>query len=200
MKNYCYLTIISLLFLLSCNKETEGYIRAVTTPAADTNIAYIDYMIPEGGQYCDKNFYLPVSYTRQQFSVMFDSSAIYKTTGQNNQMDINKLYGFSDNNSEHHVYSARIGWRWSNDSLRLFAYVYNNEIRSTKELCVVALNNEILCAIEVTGNQYLFTVNGIVVTMPRGSSTGTGAGYKLYPYFGGDETAPHNIRIRIKEF
>ncbi|RDC63253.1 hypothetical protein AHMF7616_01854 [Adhaeribacter pallidiroseus] len=34
--------------------------------------------------------------------------------------------------------------------------------------------------------------------MSRGCS-GTSDKYKLFPYFGGDETAPHNIKIEIKE-
>jgi len=35
--------------------------------------------------------------------------------------------------------------------------------------------------------------------MSRASSTATAVGYKLYPYFGGDEAAPHDINIWIKE-
>jgi hypothetical protein len=35
--------------------------------------------------------------------------------------------------------------------------------------------------------------------MTRESKTEKAEGYKLFPYFGGDETAPHNISIWIKE-
>jgi hypothetical protein len=51
----------------------------------------------------------------------------------------------------------------------------------------------------VDGNKYVFTVNGNPVNIPRSSTTTTGRGYKLYPYFGGDELAPHNVTIKIKE-
>jgi hypothetical protein len=35
--------------------------------------------------------------------------------------------------------------------------------------------------------------------MDRGCSGGSLASYQLYPYFGGDETAPHDITILIDE-
>ena len=36
-------------------------------------------------------------------------------------------------------------------------------------------------------------------SLPRTSATSKAEGYKLYPYFGGDESAPHDIFIYIKE-
>jgi len=35
--------------------------------------------------------------------------------------------------------------------------------------------------------------------MPRESTTTMAEGYQLYPYFGGDETAPHDIFIWIEK-
>jgi hypothetical protein len=35
--------------------------------------------------------------------------------------------------------------------------------------------------------------------MPRLASTRKAKGYQLYPYFGGDEVAPHLINIWVKE-
>ena len=46
---------------------------------------------------------------------------------------------------------------------------------------------------------YLFSVEEKSVTLPRLSTTAMAKGYRLYPYFGGDETAPHDVRIWIKE-
>ena len=83
--------------------------------------------------------------------------------------------------------------------MRIFAYVYNNGIRITKELAIVAIGAEINCTIKVTSTNYIFILNGKETLMPRESTTVTADGYKLYPYFGGDETAPHNIFILIKE-
>ena len=94
------------------------------------------------------------------FVVKFDSSAVYQTSNPENQYDINKLYGFSDNGDQHHSYSARFGWRWSDGALRLFAYTYNKAIRDEKELGKVAIGSEVHCAIEVQGEVYVFTVDG----------------------------------------
>jgi len=36
--------------------------------------------------------------------------------------------------------------------------------------------------------------------MSRASTTTEAEGYKLFPYFGGDESAPHTISIWMQEF
>ena len=133
-----------------------------------------------------------------RFVVKFDSSAIYTTSNAENQYDINKLYGFSDNGELHHSFSARFGWRWSDKALRLFAYVYNEGLVTSKELATIALGSEISCSIKVTNTNYLFTVDGATTPMSRSATTQKAKGYQLYPYFGGDELAPHQINIWIK--
>ncbi|HEX8315787.1 MAG TPA: hypothetical protein VF609_12380, partial [Flavisolibacter sp.] len=115
------------------------------------------------------------------------------------QHDIKKLYGFSDNGEQHHQYSARFGWRWSEGALRLFAYTYNKGMRDEKEITTISVGIEVVCSIKVFPEVYEFSVDGKVVTMPRMSRTTAGKGYQLYPYFGGDEAAPHEVRIWIKE-
>ena len=131
------------------------------------------------------------------FLARFDSSAIYQTHNAHNQYDINKLYGFSDNDGEHHQYSARFGWRWSDGALRLFASVYNDGQVATKELGVVPIGADINCRLIVTGNSYRFYGNEQTAELPRTSTTPKGSGYRLYPYFGGDEPAPHEISVWI---
>jgi hypothetical protein len=61
------------------------------------------------------------------------------------------------------------------------------------------INSEWRCEIQVKNSQYSFSVNGNSISLPRTSSTPSAIGYQLYPYFGGDETAPHDIKIKIKE-
>jgi hypothetical protein len=41
-------------------------------------------------------------------------------------------------------------------------------------------------------------VNGITTQLPRLATTEKAKGYQLYPYFGGDEAAPHQVNIWIK--
>src|SRR5918993_1204987 len=175
-----------LLLLFSCRRDVLPLPSILRNDTVVKGAPYIDYIIHKGEQFCDKNFFIPVDYRIQKFSVIFDSSAVYTSTGKANQGDINKLYGFSDNDVEHHLNSARIGWRWSDGGLRLFAYVYNNGQIASEEITEVIIGREINCSIEVAGNKYNFNVDGIPVSLARASTTQTGRGYKLYPYFGGD--------------
>lgn len=71
---------------------------------------------------------------------------------------------------------------------------------SFEEIGTVSIGTEHTCSIKVTPSHYIFTVNNETKTLPRASTTATAIGYKLYPYFGGNESAPHTINIRIKEF
>ena len=83
--------------------------------------------------------------------------------------------------------------------MRLFAYVYNNSVVSYKEIGTVDLGVENSCSIKIVGDKYLFSLNDLQITMPRASTTTSGEGYKLWPYFGGDEASPHTILIWIRE-
>ncbi|MFL5786989.1 MAG: hypothetical protein ACJ748_02970 [Flavisolibacter sp.] len=195
MNRYLIL-LLTVLFLCSCNKAVEGIINSAGNQSP---YEYITYTIFKGQQFCDHNPYKSVETTEMKFYVQFDSSAVYESHLSENQYDINKLYGFSDNNMDHHKYSARIGWRWSDGALRLFAYVYNNGEVASKEITKIDIGTLVKCSIKVNGKSYLFTVNDSNIQMNRASTTEKGIGYQLYPYFGGNETAPHDIRIMIKE-
>ena len=181
--------------LCSCDKS-----NVVEPPKKpDVNIDFTKFTITQGNNFSNNNIYVPIFYSELKFLAKFDSSAIYTTVDPGRQNDINKLYGFSDNNTTHHRFSARFGWRWSNNALRIFGYIYNNGIRDSKELGTVAIGYENNYSIKVTPTAYQFLLNGKVDSLPRSSTTIKAEGYKLYPYFGGNESAPHTINIFIKE-
>jgi len=194
VKAYFFLVLTAFLFV-RCNKMAEALVEKATEGASSGQ--FIKYTIQKGNQFCNGNGFKEIGLNEMKFIAKFDSTAIYETRLAENQYDINKLYGFSDNNADHHEYSARFGWRWSDHALRLFAYVYNEGTVSSKGLTTVAIGAEINCSIKISGNNYLFTVNGETTPMPRLSTTEKAKGYQLYPYFGGDETAPHEISIWI---
>ena len=79
----------------------------------------------------------------------------------------------------------------------MFAYVYNNDAVAAKEIGTIAIGAALSCSIKTTATEYVFTAGEHGVIMPRLSTTPKAKGYLLYPYFGGDETAPHDICIRI---
>jgi len=190
---YCLLIV----FLPSCKKALEAAINhSLDNPKTGQ---FIKYTIRQGQHYADQNFYQPAVYDELKFIVRFDSTAIYQTIEAVNQEDINKLYGFSDNNAQHQQFSARFGWNWTGKALRLYAYIYNNGERSSREIIPVQTGAEINCSLKVAADKYIFSVDNNTVEMPRTSTTAKSSGYKLYPYFGGDESAPHDITIWIKE-
>lgn len=203
MKKGLLIASLAMLSLAACTKSVDDIIRSFAVEGSVAAIAdssqFIKYTILKDQQYCDKSVYKAVKYEQLSFIVKFDSSAVYQTKDPKNQNDINKLFGFSDNNAAHHEYSARFGWRWSNNALRLFGYIYNNSVMSNLELGTAAIGAKNNCSIKVSDNTYIFTLNNTSVTMPRSSKIAKAEGYKLYPYFGGDETAPHTIFIWLKE-
>lgn len=203
MKKKLIIVSLAVFYLTACSKSVDNIINSIPVKNAIAAIAdssqFVEYTISKGRQYCDKSIYQAVKYDQLSFIVKFDSSSIYQTINPENQNDINKLFGFSDNNAANHEYSARFGWRWSNNALRLFGYIYNNSVMTNKELGTAAIGAENNCSIKVSDSTYIFTLNSKSVTMPRASKTAKAEGYKLYPYFGGDEMAPHTIMIWIKE-
>ena len=183
--------------MTSCNKTITRVIdHSLNSPKKGQ---FVEYTIRQGQHHADQNSYQQVNYDELKFVVRFDSTAIYQTAKASNQEDIDKLYGFSDNNSQHQQFSARFGWNWVQSALRLYAYTYNNGERTSQEITTLHIGNEYNCSIKVMNQNYIFSVNSTTIAMPRSSITAKGDGYKLYPYFGGDETAPHDIHVWIKE-
>ena len=107
----------------------------------------------------------------------FDSSAIYKTQNPLNQNDWNKLFGFS--RGYHHHNSIRLAWRWNPkiEKIELAKYMYKKGSRSYEIIGATDINQSKTVKLEFN--------EGIPLC------------YLLYPFFGGDETAPHDIRIEI---
>lgn len=155
------------------------------------------YLIEAGEHYADGvNAAAQIS-PELHFEATFDDSAIYATEDPRNQHDINKLYGFSDCSSHHHTNSARFGWRWLDGALEIFAYIYVDGERMWEHLGDATIGEASHYDLVTDGAEYVFTFDGTTVRMPRGCAGDGGVKYRLYPYFGGDETAPHDITIEI---
>lgn len=198
-----YIIYTALLLLLGGCKKIDHLVEKEITRQSSVSEkpalqAYIPFIIPKGEHYATNNVYTPIETYELKFMVKFDSSAIYTSKQAVNQYDINKLYGFSDNDAHHHQYSARFGWSWTKNALHLYAYVYNEGLINKTDLGTVAIGAENRCTISISGSNYIFRVNESKVSVPRKSTMPAAKGYLLYPYFGGDETAPHNITIQIK--
>lgn len=206
MKTYYYLSLLFVTVFFACSKKgtphhTQPPANSTDTSDPDTVVTdtFITYLILRGNNYCEQNSYPIYQQSSLKFKAIFDSSCIYTNADPSNQADINKLYGFSDCQTLHHANSARFGWNWMNGKLHIHAYCYIDSVRQYKELGIVDLNKEIDCSIDLLPGKYVFTLNGKKDTMERHCSDTAAYGVKLFPYFGGDEPAPQDVRIRIKE-
>ncbi|WP_299699863.1 hypothetical protein [uncultured Pontibacter sp.] len=181
-----------LLLCVSCEVETVEVQPRPPEPIAVT------YTIPQG-QHTTQSPFKFIESPVMRFEATFDNSAVYATTDPKNQADINKLYGMSDCGSDHHSNSARFGWRWYANRLEIHAYTYQNKKRNTAYITTVELEKSSRYELEIGEREYIFRVNDTQVSMPRFCVGAAGLGYQLYPYFGGDETAPHTVTILIKD-
>ncbi|MEO5984416.1 MAG: hypothetical protein ABIP80_02860 [Ferruginibacter sp.] len=196
MKNTSFFILLGIA-MAGCSK-TSPSTASLTVAEITITEKYDQYNISRGNHYCDESTIKAINFSEQVFNVKFDSTAIYKTIVPLNQYDVNKLYGFSEG-MDPHVNSARIGWAYLDDTLRLYAYSYKEGVRETQEISPVLIGNVINCSIKLENKSYIFSVNGKKVRLDRSSDVPIATGYQLYPYFGGLESAPHKISIFIKE-
>ncbi|KYG77455.1 hypothetical protein [Roseivirga spongicola] len=133
-------------------------------------------------------------------TVRFDESVRYNL-GNKNQQDINKLFGFADCNSLHHENSARFGWNYNpeTDQVDIFTYVYQKKKRLYQQIGSMEIGTAVDMSISLEDHQYRFLFEDQSVVVERGAACDTGVYYLLYPYFGGDEVAPQDIRLYITE-
>lgn len=164
----------------------------------------MQYIIKKGNNYSSGRLFPRL--TRKDtlaYKVKFFDNAIYLTADPYNQMDINKLFGLSESwfPGSHHDNSARFGWRYNakRHELELLAYIYENGKLFYIHLEDVELLRMYECKLEMSEDGYHFYINGkVMYWYPRPRRLGNWK-YYLYPYFGGDEPAPHDINLYLKE-
>ncbi len=161
---------------------------------------YKVYRIEKGSHYSKgPRLALPTTKDTFNFKVVFDDSAKYTSQSSVNQYDVNKLIGFTDcGNMSIHKNSARVGWNYEHGHLYLHAYTYANKIRAFEKIGEGVLNQSMDVQLRIEGDHYVFTFNGKETKMARGCSKSGSLKTWSYPYFGGDETAPQDIKILLK--
>ena len=140
--------------------------------------------------------------------VMFDSSAAYDLPEEEDDDDVNKLFGIGYINGGHHQDSARFGWNYNKETgkVRLFGYCYVNGKRIIQQICEVPRHKKVQCHISIAlSNYYYFVVydadrNSRWMLLGEVSIPFTYNKkwkYMLGCYFGGNQPAPHTIKIKI---
>jgi hypothetical protein len=197
MKKNLFYSVLAIMLFTSCSKQET----LISQNKKEVSIPKVvnEYIIKKGNHYCEQNQLQLLNASSINASVTFDSSAVYISLQESNQGDVNKLIGFSDCGNDHQQNSARLGWSWNGQNVVIYAYAYVNRERKIKTLGNFNINQAFNCAVSAAGGYYRFEAGNHVDSIPRFCSGDNSYRYKLFPYFGGDEVAPHEMRISIVE-
>ena len=134
-----------------------------------------------------------------RFRVSFADDAAYTTSAPSNQSDWNKLMGLTTDRI--HKNSIRIGWRWNPASSRveLGFYGYLNGRRFMQQLTDVPRGQPIDCELRMSNQGLTARAGGATHTESGSLGVSLPLTWVLHSvYFGGDETAPHDIQVSVQ--
>lgn len=178
----------------------EGAEPDPLSPPKSSGPKWENYVISQGQHYNNLRTFGFFPHDSLAFEVVFDSTAMYQTQSRANQADWNKLMGFSDCASLHQTNSVRVVWRYlpANGGLQLGEYYYTDGKRSFATLGNYQFNDTIPVKIYTSNGFYKVQAGSHSGSKKRACSNASGR-YGLYPYFGGDETAPQDINMFIRQ-
>jgi hypothetical protein len=130
------------------------------------------------------------------YKVRFTESCLY-TIPSEDSLDVNKLFGLSDATS-HSNHSARFGWRAKGNQIEIMTYVRRSGQIITEPIGRVSIGEVADYNIEILDTVYRFSFNSKTQMVKRQSKYNN-MRYHLWPYFGGNQTAPHKIEIYMKK-
>ncbi len=180
------LLIISLLFVLfSCEKFDWS---------EDGNT----FIIPKGSHYAEGTEFSLESFNGDgiKMSALFDESARY-IINDVDSLDWNKLIGFAED-IRFQENSARIGWRWSEPKQKIelgyYCYVKGEINMGWLYDVQIGAPFRFIVTDDQEKKHYLIDIEGNYKAIPH-KRNNDNKKYWLRPYFGGDKTAPHDIKI-----
>lgn len=182
MKRAATILLLTVLTAFSCEETVDRIIDK--------------YTVKKGKHYSTYDVELLQS-DALTFYAYFDETAAYDLESED-QWDTNKLFGFSDCNSHHHEHSARFGWRWLDGKIDILAYCYVSGERVIEKIGETLPNARNYYQIRLTDTEYQFTFDDTVLSIPRNKPCNRGAYYLLFPYFGGNDPAPHDVNVYIE--
>lgn len=156
-----------------------------------------EYLIKQGEHYSDHGFKLYLGKKDFNITVQFTESCRYNL-GDVDQLDINKLFGVSF--GDHQKNSIRIGWAYNvfTDKIDLFYYTYENGLRKYNKVGECFINEILTIKLNLNFSNKTFSVTiQDITTVVSYKYPFLKMGYYLYPYFGGNEPAPHDVIIKM---
>jgi len=159
------------------------------------------YKIEKGKHYCSRR--LPGLHFRSSMSrrVTLNPSMLYEHLNKDSY-DWNKLFGFSFG-FRHHNNSVRFVWRPAFNypgMIEIGAYQYNKGVRSMEVICRLNAKQQIAYDFEISiyEGKARYYVNDDYHAQMAFKKPFSLFGFKLFPYFGGQNTAPKEIGIFIR--
>lgn len=139
--------------------------------------------------------------TNLGYKIKFTESCRYNI-GTEDQLDINKLYGIGYF-PNHHINSVRFGWRYvaDYDAIQIMAYWYVNKERKWDHICFITLEKEYTYLLTISDVHKLevYDESSIVGNYEIKDVKQKNCGYLLGAYFGGNQKAPHDIKIEMEK-
>jgi hypothetical protein len=166
-----------------------------------------DYPIKKGNHYASMSVLEKITGLRLKsgdYSVKFRfSSSCYWSTPRNpDDHDLNKLTGIGFG-LNHHNNSVRLAWVPDFEQsgvIKIFGYTYDNrqDAQKHQSAYITSVRTVQICSarIESLSGKYRITVEGVSIEMEN-KSPDPNIGFRLYPYFGGNNTAPQDMTISI---
>lgn len=158
------------------------------------------YTIKEGKHYASGFNFGRHKFSKEvTYKFVLGPECYYQKEQLNDKTGINKVGGFGIG-LNHHENSVRIGWQpdfeREDTSIKIYVYLYNNGVRYdyyisniyTCEVHKIKFSFTELC------NQLIVEVNSQPFYIPEHYFPAKD-GLKLFPYFGGNSTAPHDMKI-----
>ena len=180
------------------------------------------YNVTKGNFSSGFHFGIHFGRVSQTYRVRFDSSCLYDDLDW--ERDYNKLIGWSLSNlpfyfkSEkkwqpgHHRNSVRFEWRANKTTgkIQLAIYYYQDGIRNTTDWIEVPVNQDLVVSLSLKDDdgvnaRIIATCTCVesnisevkTVSLPHPFKAIWS--YKLFPYFGGSNPAPHNLNLQVTE-
>ncbi|MFD2571402.1 hypothetical protein ACFSUS_12205 [Spirosoma soli] len=186
-----------------------GLLMLVNSCIPDFLVSDPDWVVIEAGDHeplPKRKVGIVISPEEVSATVTFDSTCIYDI-GAVDADDWNKVIGLGFVGSQnqdvttgippHQIDGARIGWRWNPQRQRidLGAYAYVEGKRIDFKVAEAFINVPTKLTIRIDYNRKVYQFLGAQQTVPF--THNKSFAYKTGLYFGGNQPAPHKIRVKI---
>lgn len=168
------------------------------------------YTIRKGKHYCHpRPFSLKWNLKTLAFDFTFLPDCMYNL-GNEDQFDYNKLFGIGWG-LNHHKNSYRLGWRYDvvSGKIEIAQYYYNKGVRKFNTILFVEIGKTYGVKLKFLRDNN--SITAYIIDLEAGvlmDSTDldyyfesvSRFSFLLFPYFGGNQTAPHDMNISIQKY